>query len=118
MVVGCVMCVCYGAADGVLKLRVPSRLPLAENLCLLSGTHGFTEFLFLFLVRHSARKTEHPIKYNIGDAMIWGPNTDHSTPHVAHQGVYCVCVAFNIGLRSNTKTSIDGIWASPGISIF
>jgi hypothetical protein len=43
MVVGCVMCVmcvCYGAADGVLKLRVPSRLPLAENLCLLSGTHG------------------------------------------------------------------------------
>ena len=49
------------------------------------------------VVRHSVHKTEHPIKYTIGEAVIWGPNTEHSTASVAYEGDYRVCVAINIG---------------------
>jgi hypothetical protein len=48
------------------------------------------------VVRHSVYKTEHLIKYKLGEALIWGPNTEHSTAFVAHHRGYQVCVAVNI----------------------
>jgi hypothetical protein len=49
------------------------------------------------VVRHSVCKTENPIKYNIGEAVIWDPNTEHSTAHVAYDDGYDACVSVNIG---------------------
>ncbi len=46
------------------------------------------------VVRHSVCKTEHPIKNR--EAVIWGPNTDHSTACVVCDGGYPVCVAVNV----------------------
>jgi hypothetical protein len=41
---------------------------------------------------------EHLIKYNVGEALIWGPTTEHSTARVKYDVGYRVCVALNVGL--------------------
>jgi hypothetical protein len=43
-------------------------------------------------VRHSVLKTEHLIKYNVGEALIWGPETELSTAQVKYDAGYRVCV--------------------------
>ena len=48
-------------------------------------------------VRHSVLKTEHLIKYNVGEALIWGPLTEHSTAQVKYDAGFRVCVAINVG---------------------
>ena len=48
------------------------------------------------VVRHSVYKSDHFIKYKLGEALIWGPNTEHSTASVAYDGGYRVCVAVNL----------------------
>jgi hypothetical protein len=41
--------------------------------------------------------TRHLIKYQMEEAIVWGPDTVHSTACVRYQGGYRVCVAINFG---------------------
>ena len=59
------------------------------------------------VVRHSVCKTEHPIKYNMGEAVIWGPNTEHATACVAYEGGYHLCVPANIGFINALNDEIN-----------
>jgi hypothetical protein len=42
-------------------------------------------------------KMDHLNKYNVGEALICGPETEHSTAPVSYDSGYHVCVAVNIG---------------------
>lgn len=49
------------------------------------------------VVKQRISNTCHPVKYQMEEAIVWGPDTEHSTAWVAYQGEYRVCVAVNLG---------------------
>ena len=48
------------------------------------------------IVRNEKTKVDQPVKYNLGEALVWGPGTEHSTAITCYSGHYRVCISASV----------------------
>jgi hypothetical protein len=48
------------------------------------------------IVKKEKTKVEQPVKYNLEEALVWGPATEHSTAITSYNGNYRVCISASV----------------------
>ena len=48
------------------------------------------------VVKNGMTNVEHPVKYNLGESLVWGPKTEHSTAIMSCNGNYRVCISVSV----------------------